>query len=358
MDVQVGVVPEELRRAVDRERGVGLAGPDVNERASARGGPPSLLVGLAVDGDLLVGGELVDGERGRFVAAGVLVLRRDEARLDLGDDGAVVAVVGAADDVEARAALPDADHDRDLGGLDPIRDLVGLLVDVDLALLPLVRAEDLLVVLELADGADVVEVVRFVGDVVPEVREELPAFVDRVVRAPVVGELHLLTGLGHLRLDFVADDVDLVLEVDVDLVGDVRRRGREDVRLEALLVLGGNALGAAHTGGESGGGDRGDGGPSEDGDRACAQTHGSFSPRSSNLVRGMGLARKMGPMHAFPGELGPSFAVPRPGPTGRSDSMSLVTTTARSRRAIRTTDAHERAHPPVASLESDDRPCV
>ena len=89
-----------------------------------------------------------------------------------------------------------------------IRDsFVGLLVDVELSLLPALGSENLVPVGALvAERADEVEVAHLAAALVLRVREEQPAFVERVVAAPVVRDLHVLPGLGRLRIELVTDE--------------------------------------------------------------------------------------------------------------------------------------------------------
>src|SRR5690606_2566918 len=108
---------------------------------------------------------------------------------------------------------------------------------VDLPALPLVGAEHLAVAARLAERPDVVEAFVAIEALVLHVREELPALLDRLVASPVVRQLDRGPRPCLLRLDLVADEMDLVLEVDVRLLR-VRRDGVEDVGLEPLLVLG------------------------------------------------------------------------------------------------------------------------
>ena len=103
-------------------------------------------------------------------------------------------------------------------------------------------------VLLLAQGADEVEVAHLAAPLVLGVGEEQPPVLQRVVAPPVVRDLHLGAGLRGFGREFVSDEVDLVLEVDVQLVREVGRRDVEDIGLEPLLVLGAEALAAADAG--------------------------------------------------------------------------------------------------------------
>jgi hypothetical protein len=155
------------------------------------------------------------------------------AGLDVGDDGAVLSIAAGAHDLQAIVAPPDARDQGDLGGR-VVGHLEGLLVDVDLALLPVRGRQGLAAARGLAQGAGVVDVTRGQpgAAVVEDVREELPAVAGALIDPPVERQLRLSARRDHaLGLELVAEQPDLVLEVGIELVRN-RRGGVEHVGRE------------------------------------------------------------------------------------------------------------------------------
>ena len=149
---------------------------------------------------------------------GIDLLRRAEARVYRGGDGPVVAVVRAGDDGEAttrvRESIERPDHDRQRGPPHVARHLVGLFVDVGLAGLPV--GEGAWIVVARPERPVEVEVVRLVRQIVVDMGEQLPARTYGGVAAPSPPHLHDGPGRSKVGFDGGADQVNLVVEVDVE----------------------------------------------------------------------------------------------------------------------------------------------
>ncbi len=244
-DVEVLVVPEELRGDAEARRG---AVHGVHERGGGLCAAPLGLLELAIDGDV-AGPVHVDRRnvgRGRRLLAGGRLRRRDGQAAR-----AVLPVARSAGDAEAMGAVPQADVDR--GAL--VRPLRGqgdrLLVLDGLSGLPGAR------LIELAHHALHVGVDPVRARGVGHVGEELPALLERALHFPVPGDGQLLPGAPGLAAEVVADELDLVLELDVELV---LRIGLVfgDVGVEALPLGAGEVAGFLDAAGDRRGADEGE----------------------------------------------------------------------------------------------------